>query len=173
MSVKHYCERCMARVPFRGGLCTVCHPAPTPVPAALDTLTLGLWPDQAPSNGVGTSDAAAAALDPATLENREKRVVWALYNREEEGATREELEALTGLSGNTVRPRVDNLMEKGFLCCRDAGGHAVPRPVRGEPSEAVTRPTRSGHPAHVVYLSDSGRRAVERALHANERSEAA
>lgn len=63
------------------------------------------------------------------------------------GATRDELEQRTGLSGNTVRPRVQELIDGDFL------------------EETIrTRPTRAGSEAVVLELTHKGRKAIEKEI---------
>lgn len=60
---------------------------------------------------------------------------------ERHGYTRDDLERLTHLSGNAVRPRVKELLEGGYL----------------EESDE-TRPTRAGSEASVLQITEDGRR---------------
>ena len=68
----------------------------------------------APHNGTPTSRAAAEEIRPAS-ETLRQTVLEAICLRERYGATREELEAMTGLNGNTIRPRVAELLEQGLV----------------------------------------------------------
>lgn len=84
-----------------------------------------LW-DYPPHNGTPTSiDAADGLVDPSTL----RATVLEAIRRAPNGLTREELEGVTGLSGNTVRPRVWELMRAGRItacgCRRTASGRAA------------------------------------------------
>ena len=67
---------------------------------------------QPPDNGTATSKAAAKAVpDAAKL----RACVLAAIADAAAGLTREEIEAATGLSGNTVRPRVWELVRAGIV----------------------------------------------------------
>jgi hypothetical protein len=87
--------------------------------------------DQPPDNGTDTSIAAAKAVpDAATL----RACVLETIAAAAAGLTREEIEAATGLSGNTVRPRVWELVRAGLVVeCgtrRTASGRAAAVVVR-------------------------------------------
>ncbi len=87
-----------------------------------------LW-DTAPHNQTSTSIAAAHELtDAVTLRER----VYDAIAAAPAGLTREELERVTGLSGNTVRPRVWELVRAGRI------------------TTCGTRPTTSGRRAAVL-----------------------
>jgi response regulator of citrate/malate metabolism len=85
---------------------------------------------QPPDNGTTTSKAAAKSVDAATL----RACVLETIEAAAAGLTREEIEAATGLSGNTVRPRVWELVHAGLVAeCgtrRTASGRAAAVMVR-------------------------------------------
>jgi len=85
--------------------------------------------DQPPDNGTATSNAAAKAVPDAA---RLRACVLAAIAESAAGLTREEIEAATGLSGNTVRPRVWELVRTGLV------------------AECGTRRTASGRAAAVI-----------------------
>ena len=98
-----------------------------------------------PHNNTATSIAAADAIagDMGRLELLVLRCVIGLGN-----ATTEELEEALSLPGNTVRPRIWTLRQKGFV-----------RELEG------TRSTKSGRQAQVHVATPEG---LEAALEANE-----
>jgi len=61
-----------------------------------------------------TSVEAAQAIEPRAATLR-RRVLDYLRECGDRGATRQEVEAALGMSGNTVRPRVCELMEMGLV----------------------------------------------------------
>lgn len=67
-----------------------------------------------PSNGTATSDAAASSIRPHA-ETLRAFVYQFVRSRGDYGATRHEIEAAIGLAGNTVRPRVCELMNSHKL----------------------------------------------------------
>lgn len=87
-----------------------------------------------PTNGTPTSNDAADAIQSLTGRLR-WLVLDALRERGAEGATAEELEHATGLSGSTVRPRLIELRRKGLVM-----------------DSTRTRPTASGRRA-VVWIT--------------------
>jgi predicted ArsR family transcriptional regulator len=84
-----------------------------------------------PHNRTPTSRAAADQIEPVSGKAR-ATVLEYLRSRDKEGATADEIEEGTGISGNTVRPRVFELRQMGLV----------------EDSK-TTRPTRSGRRAAV------------------------
>jgi Fic family protein len=68
--------------------------------------------DRPPDNGTDTSKAAAKAVPDAA---RLRACVLETIEAASAGLTREEIEAATGLSGNTVRPRVWELVRAGLV----------------------------------------------------------
>lgn len=80
-----------------------------------------------------TSFAAAEALTEDRLNRLEAAVYEAILNSGSHGLTREEIEAETGLPGNTVRPRVKTLLERERIY-----------------PASFTRKTRSGREAEVL-----------------------
>lgn len=90
----------------------------------------GLW--DLPHNGTPTSKAAAEAKGNAATER--ELVYRALAQAVE--ATREELETLTRLSGNSLRPRIYELVKAGRV--EETG---------------ATRPTTSGRRAAILRVT--------------------
>jgi hypothetical protein len=83
-----------------------------------------------------------AALDTFPRQDTHRwRILHAAARAE--GATRDELEVLTGLGGNTVRPRVQELIEGGFIFETDQ-----------------TRTTRHKSEATVVKITTKARDAI-------------
>lgn len=66
-----------------------------------------------PHNNVPTSIAAADSLSPDKAETYRARIL--MFVQERGNATRDEIEAGTGIAGNTIRPRVDELKKRGQL----------------------------------------------------------
>jgi hypothetical protein len=96
-------------------------------------VTETLW-DYPPHNGTPTSiDAADGLVDASTL----RATVLEAIKQAPNGLTREELEKATGLSGNTVRPRVWELLHDGRIM------------------QAGTRPTASGRAAAVLVVKEA------------------
>lgn len=91
----------------------------------------------APHNGTPTSKAAAEEIKPSR-DTLRQQVLEAIQLWERHGATREELEHLTGLSGNTIRPRVVELVSAG----------AVVEPA------GRTRKTKGGRQAQVLLARE-------------------
>jgi DNA-binding MarR family transcriptional regulator len=83
-----------------------------------------------------------AALDAYPRQDSQRwRILMAVAAKLDGGGyTREELERITNLSGNTIRPRVQELIQGGFIEETDR-----------------TRPTRNGSEATVVNLTTKGR----------------
>ena len=92
---------------------------------------LPLFMTHAPHNGTPTSKDAAADIRAHTPKLRAKVLAF-VASRGAYGATAQEIEAGTGLAGNTVRPRLVELAENG---CIERTGR--------------TRPTTSGRQASV------------------------
>lgn len=67
-----------------------------------------------PHNGTPTSKAAAEGAREGAGSRREQ-VLRAVKARGNDGATAEELERALGLSGNTIRPRLVELRERGLV----------------------------------------------------------
>lgn len=91
-----------------------------------------------------TSRAAALAAYPRQGSQR-WRILQQLWRLGDRGATREELAELMRLSENTVRPRLVELMEGGWVEQRVDG------------TVSATRKTRLGQDAEVLVLSARGR----------------
>lgn len=81
-----------------------------------------------PDNGTPTSKAAAASVAP-NVGTDLALVLSCIKAAGEHGATREEIQAATGLDGNTVRPRVWTLVRTGQVipcgCRLNSGGRTV------------------------------------------------
>lgn len=85
------------------------------------------------SNSTPTSDAAARAIEP-----KRPRLWWTIFRALQNnpaGLTAEELEGVTGMAGNTIRPRLVELCETQLVTKTER-----------------TRKTRRGHDA-VVYVA--------------------
>lgn len=118
--------------------------------AALLVDELPLFAAPAPSVPVPTSEAAADAVDGPAGRRRAADIrarILALLCSRESGFTCDELEVETGVPGNTIRPRLAELHTMGLI----------------EASTSITRPTRTGKRARVVFATTKGRKAVERA----------
>ncbi|MBS2028746.1 MAG: MarR family transcriptional regulator [Deltaproteobacteria bacterium] len=89
-----------------------------------------------PSNGTVTSDAAAEAIKPSAATLR-ALVLAAVSNSGPHGVTRQEIEERTQLEGNTVRPRVKELLAAGLVVETDR-----------------VRDTRSGRAAFVLVAKE-------------------
>lgn len=89
-----------------------------------------------PSVPVDTSRAAAVSMRRAAGPLAQ-RVYRYIQEQGEHGATNEEIEYALGMSGNTVRPRVDDLKKAGRIV--DSGAR---------------RRTRSGRQARVVRVAE-------------------
>jgi hypothetical protein len=78
----------------------------------------------------GSATSAAAAAAAAGDANRHRAAVFAaILAAGYDGLTRQEIERQTGLNGNTVRPRVVELANRGLIkpsdeIRRNAGGRA-------------------------------------------------
>ena len=86
-----------------------------------------------PHNGTATSRAAAENQKPSKV--KADRAAILAYVKSRDGATRDQIEVGLGMAGNTVRPRVWELIGYGHL-------------------EVTTekRPTRAGSPAFVLRV---------------------
>jgi hypothetical protein len=117
--------------------------------AVLDELPLFAAP--APSVAVPTSEAAADAVDTAIGRQRaaetRARLLVLIVAHVGGGMTADELEAATGIPGNSIRPRLSELHTAGLI----------------EASDAVKRRTRSGKLARAIFATQKGHRAVEAA----------
>ena len=67
----------------------------------------------APSNGTPTSDAAALKMSGARASKIGARIMAYMGERGRYGATLQEAETDTGISGNTLRPRMLTLRKRG------------------------------------------------------------
>lgn len=103
--------------------------------AALDTVTAR------PVEGERDTSKAAARIVKVTARSTAARVLVGIAHHGE--ATNEEIEQITGLDGNTVRPRVGELRVGGYI--ERTGG---------------TRPTSKGNEAELHRLTDDGRRKI-------------
>lgn len=110
-------------------------------PVASDAAVNALGPSPA---GKKTSKLAALSNYPRSGSQREE-LLRAMFERPERKWTREDLAAHTGLSGDTVRPRVLELVAGGWL----------------EVDREHTARTEAGHRAEVLLLSDKAVRALD------------
>ena len=69
--------------------------------------------EYAPSNGAPTSDAAALKMSGARASKIGARLMAYMQGRGDYGATLQEAEMDTGISGNTLRPRMLTLRKRG------------------------------------------------------------
>lgn len=90
-----------------------------------------------PHNGTRTSMEAAASIQHKAPSWRE-RIFNYIQSRGGSGATRDEIERKLGISGNTVRPRITELLD----------AHRI------RESKTTTRPTRSGRQAFVLFAME-------------------
>lgn len=97
----------------------------------------------APSVPVDTSESAADAITPHV--RWQHRLVCEALARTTAGLTRQEIETETRLDGNTIRPRVWELVTMGYVV-------ATGKRAR----------TTSGRQAKVLALTDLGRRTLAR-----------
>jgi hypothetical protein len=90
-----------------------------------------------PHSGAATSRAAAKAVRPGFAARSRRLILDAVEASMPDGLTREELEDRLRLAGNTVRPRVWELLASGALV-----------------ESGRTRPTRSGRDAAVLIVPE-------------------
>lgn len=69
--------------------------------------------EYAPSNGTPTSDAAALKMSGSRASKIGMKVMAYMVERGRYGATLQEAEMDTGISGNTLRPRMLTLRKRG------------------------------------------------------------
>ena len=69
--------------------------------------------EYAPSNGTPTSDAAAIKMSGARASKIGAKLMAYMQGRGDYGATLQEAEFDTGISGNTIRPRMLTLRKRG------------------------------------------------------------
>lgn len=101
-----------------------------------------------PNNGTSTSKSAAQVNFPRN--GTQKHKILALLKRKEGyGATREEIGLALGLSGDTVRPRVAELLEGRWV--------EAAKPL-------TTRKTQAGNDAEVLVLTGRGLSSLDRSL---------
>lgn len=81
------------------------------------------------------STSIAAAIANLPIRNLQQRKILAFLGSKKRGATRDEIELETGLSGNAVRPRTLELIELGHI--RET---------------AKVRKTRAGRDAYVLEV---------------------
>lgn len=113
-------------------------------------LSTPLFGDEAPPhNGTTTSRAAADGARGHAHADR-VRILAYLVAQGDHGATREEIEAALTMNGNTVRPRVAELLREERIWHR----FGQEEPLLTEPGN--TRPTRSGDPASVLVATLAG-----------------
>lgn len=73
----------------------------------------------APHNGTPTSKAAAESVSPTTAKTVRNAIYAYIELRGDTGATREEIENHMGIDGNTIRPRVVELINEGRVIGTD------------------------------------------------------
>lgn len=142
-------ERQVAHVKIDGGL-TVAVPVD-----ALRSVDQQPEPPQPDAGMVGRDHPATAhdAAHSVPIASHRRTVLRALASAPT-GLTAEELEARTGLGGNTIRPRLVELSG-------ERRGYPLPTPyVR---LSGRTRPTRRRRQANVYVITDAGRRALAEA----------
>lgn len=93
-----------------------------------------------------TSRQGALANYPRSGSQRD-RVLHRVIDSGEQGLTREELEQVTGLRGNTVRPRVRELIDGGWIRARAADDGAV----------ALRRKTAMGNWSEVLVATEKAK----------------
>ena len=103
--------------------------------------------DDAPHNGTETSKAAARSIAPRMNPMR-MVILAALLRVDDQGATADEIERRTGMTGNSVRPRLVE-METLMWVVRDGD----------------TRETRSGRPASIWRVTEKGSEVFTAAAH--------
>lgn len=96
----------------------------------MEARQLNLFNDDLPHNGSATSRAAAKRHRASAAIQRS--IVLAAVIRSPDGLTREQVSDVTKIDGNSVRPRVVELVKARLL------------------KELGERPTRSGHAAAVL-----------------------
>lgn len=69
--------------------------------------------DYVPSNGTPTSDAAAFKMMGSRASKIGAKLMTYMQGRGDYGATLQEAETDTGISGNTIRPRMLTLRKRG------------------------------------------------------------
>jgi len=111
-----------------------------------------LWNPGEDHEGLARRDHQATAKLAATLVmpysgTQRKRVLNAVWRAGIAGATRDEIAERLGMSPNTVRPRVVELVEHGWI----------------EP-DGRTRPTALGRLAEVLVLTERGRADIRRRI---------
>lgn len=103
--------------------------------------------DDAPHNGSETSKAAARSIAPRMNPMRVS-ILAALIRADPQGLTADEIERCTGMTGNSIRPRLVE-METLTWVVRDGD----------------TRETRSGRPASVWRVTEKGSEVFTAAAH--------
>lgn len=98
-------------------------------------------PGLARNDGTDTSKEAATSITP--VSGKARRRVLRMMAAAQGPVTAEFLETTTGMTGNTVRPRLCELRRDGFV--RKAEGHGL---------------TRAGNKAELHELTEKGRAAV-------------
>lgn len=137
-----------------------------PVDEGVEGLALFDSPPEPLTNGNANSAAAASTLDPDTLNERQHRVLNAIWKGRRSGVTDQKIEEATGLDGSTVRPRRGELWEAGWIVARrtDSGAPILWHPskqMRAERLKAAQNgETRAGNPATLWYPSQKCVNAV-------------
>lgn len=104
--------------------------------------------DDPPHNGTATSKAAAKSVRPIVNPMRMK-VLRELQASAERGLTADAIEVHTGMTGNSIRPRLGEMEILGWVMRRDGD----------------VRATRSGREASVWYITSDGAEAFTKAAH--------
>lgn len=113
--------------------------------------SLAMWPTTPPTNGIVTSDEAAANLRASKVEEDCRTILDTLYRYGP--ATRDELAKRTGIDPNSLRPRVLSLMERKQVCCRREDDQSEHYPERGDGVRLVCGVSRKGNAAAKLYLT--------------------
>lgn len=140
----------VAHIKVHGGL-TVALP--------VDALRVAELPPELPDTGMVGSDHPDTAQDAARKIGalpiaRHRRAILRALASAPTGLTAEELEARTGLGGNTIRPRLVELSGER---------RNYPLPVPYVRLSGRTRPTKRRRQANVYVITDAGSRALAEA----------
>jgi len=97
--------------------------------------TIDYDPKPLPHNGTATSIAAADSQSTRKVQLDRERIL--AHVRNSGGETRDQIEEATGMIGNTIRPRVKELLRAGKLV-----------------ETTIQRPTRTGRGANVLVIGE-------------------
>jgi hypothetical protein len=166
MSPTMWCPECKWRQDHVQGVCVVCRPVEEraksePEPLAMP---LSMWPTTPPTNGVRTSDEAAASLTPDVLNDQQRTVLRAIWRARYAGIHDEGIQAVTGLSGNAERPRRGELLEAGWIEARrqsDGSPLTSKAELEAAGKDVQASATRANRNAVVWFPSGRCVRAVE------------